>query len=107
MPDATTNGTGTAAPDLLASTGLNDPNSPWNLNGLLQTGLTAGLSAGQDALDAAIGAQTPLTAPTSGNGTPANPPAVGSAFSTVKSKWPIYLGVGAALALLAWILFKE
>lgn len=104
----TNSATGTT-PDLLASTGLNDPNSPWNLNGLLQTGLQYGLNAGQDALDAAIGAQTPLTATaTAGNGTPANPPTVGNAIiGPGKSKWPIYLGVGAALALLAWILFKK
>lgn len=97
--------TGTS-PDLLASTGLNDPNSPWNLNGLLQTGLQYGLNAGQDALDAAIGAQTPLSAPTAGNGTPNNAPAPAAASAPAKSKWPLYLGIGAALALLAWIIFE-
>ena len=111
MPDPSTDGTGTT-PDLLASTGLNDPNSPWNLNGLLQTALQTGVNAGQDALQRALGQQTPLSASaTNGPGAPANPPGPASPFDAplakISSKWPVYVLWVAALALVAWVLLGE
>lgn len=64
MPDST-------SPDLLASTGVNDPGTPWGV-GLLQTALQGGITLGQ----AALQDQTPVK---QNNGTPATPVVVGTA----------------------------
>src|SRR6266404_26771 len=97
----------TDSPDLLASTGLNDPNSPWNLNGLLQTGI----NFGNQELQAALASQTPLTAPTSGNGAPASQtPVVGNAFSNVApgkaTSWTTVVVWVAVVALVGWVLLE-
>src|ERR1051326_1994326 len=66
----------TSTPDLVASTGINDPSSPWG--GLLQTALTTGVSLGTDALTNALSLQTPVTAPSSSAPGQSGAPAVGA-----------------------------
>src|SRR5579862_592682 len=106
MPDTTSTDTTTAAPDLLASTGLNDPTSPWNINGLLQTGINFGTSE----LQAALQQQTPLSV--SANGTPASQggpaPGAPSAAKALMpaSKWGTYILWIAALALVGWVFLE-
>jgi hypothetical protein len=102
MPDTTDTG----STDLLASTGLNDPNSPWNINGLLQTGI----NIGNQELDRALQLQTPLNV--SANGTPASqggPAPAAPATAPAKlfgAKWVTYVAWAAAIALVAWVLLE-
>lgn len=93
----------TDSPDLLAATGLNDPGSPWNLNGLLQTGV----NIGSQALQQALSDQTPLSASaTNGNGVPAAaPPAAASA--PAKTNWLPLAIVAAIAAVVLLFLFKK
>ena len=98
MPPDTTD-----TPDLLASTGINDPNSIWGLDGLLQTGV----NIGNEALQQALRNQTPLTAASYGNGVPASAPAAQAPAPSVAGKWALWVMWGAVIALVLWVVVGE
>lgn len=100
MPDQTDQN----APDLIASTGTNDPNSPWN--GLLQTALTDATQIGSSALQKALNAQTPLTNPTNGNGVPVSGVGTPAGPSSASHKYLPWILGGAIVAVIAWLLFR-
>lgn len=100
MPDQTDPN---SAPDLIASTGINDPNSPWN--GLLQTAVTDATQIGSSALQKALNAQTPLTGPTNGNGVPLSGVGTPAAPLASHKYLPWILG-GVVVAVIAWFLFR-
>ena len=104
MPDSTT----TDTPDLVASTGVNDANSPWN--GLLVTALQSGLQAGTTALTSALQSQTPVNSATGGNGAPLNPSAPQTPITQmahgVTSYVPWIIG-GVLLIVAGWFLFGK
>jgi len=85
MPDSTTD----APPDLIASTGVNDPNSPWN--DLLQGAFKSGIQIGTGAVDKALGIQTPLA---TSNGAPT---AAAAAPGLASSKDGFWLLVGISV----------
>lgn len=90
-------------PDLIASTGINDPNSIW-ATGLLQTAVQGGLGIAQTAVSSALQHQTPVP---QNNGTPATP-VVGSAVVTPTSpntKYLLWGLVAAGAALLLYVVF--
>lgn len=110
MPDYSSS-TDTSAPDLVASTGVNDASSPWN--GLLQTALTTGVNIGQDALTKALNLQTPVTAPSSGAPGQSGSPSPVTGLLPQPAGAPVvhqsYLPwiIGGVIAVLAVILFMR
>lgn len=98
MPDSTTQ-----TPDLVASTGINDPNSIYN-SGLLQSAI----SLGENALTSALNLQTPTgTAAAAPAGPVVQPPgqaplAAAPAPAHHQTMWII-----AGIALVAvWVFFR-
>ena len=87
------------SPDLVASTGVNDPWSVWG-SGLLQTAE----SLAPTALQAALGGQTPVAAPSSSapgqSGAKGVAPAAGSSSKT----YLIIAGVVVAVIAVIWFL---